>query len=237
MLEVDAQVPAPEDWAPTSSPSLQGAPLELDLRLESVVEGVLVSGDGDGPAVGQCVRCLEPSSDAVDGRRAGAVRLPGPAAPRRRGRGRVRRARGRPDRPRARAPRRGGACTAVPTGVPGRLSGSVLRVRSAPGGRPGHQHDEVDPRWAALQSLPQTLPASRPNEKRTDVAVPKRKTSRSNTRSRRANWKTTAATLSAVPAVQRSPSSRTSRARPAAPTPAGTTPRPSAPSTRLRPDA
>jgi large subunit ribosomal protein L32 len=31
------------------------------------------------------------------------------------------------------------------------------------------------------------------------VAVPKRKTSRSNTRSRRANWKTTAATLTACP--------------------------------------
>ncbi|HEX3004091.1 MAG TPA: 50S ribosomal protein L32, partial [Angustibacter sp.] len=31
------------------------------------------------------------------------------------------------------------------------------------------------------------------------MAVPKRKTSRSNTRSRRANWKTTAVTLSACP--------------------------------------
>jgi large subunit ribosomal protein L32 len=31
------------------------------------------------------------------------------------------------------------------------------------------------------------------------VAVPKRKTSRSNTRSRRANWKTTAATLTPCP--------------------------------------
>ncbi|MGL5857298.1 MAG: 50S ribosomal protein L32 [Angustibacter sp.] len=31
------------------------------------------------------------------------------------------------------------------------------------------------------------------------MAVPKRKTSRSNTRSRRANWKTSAATLSACP--------------------------------------
>ncbi len=31
------------------------------------------------------------------------------------------------------------------------------------------------------------------------MAVPKRKTSRSNTRSRRANWKTTATTLTACP--------------------------------------
>jgi large subunit ribosomal protein L32 len=31
------------------------------------------------------------------------------------------------------------------------------------------------------------------------VAVPKRKTSRSNTRSRRANWKTTATTLTTCP--------------------------------------
>ena len=34
------------------------------------------------------------------------------------------------------------------------------------------------------------------------MAVPKRKTSRSNTRSRRANWKATPTTLTDLPAVQ-----------------------------------
>ena len=41
----------------------QGAPLELDLRVESVSEGVLVTGTVAGPTAGECVRCLTP----VDG--------------------------------------------------------------------------------------------------------------------------------------------------------------------------
>jgi len=36
----------------------QGAPLELDLRVESVSEGVLVTGTVAGPTVGECARCL-----------------------------------------------------------------------------------------------------------------------------------------------------------------------------------
>ncbi len=36
----------------------RGAELELDLRLESVLEGVLVSGTVRGRAAGECVRCL-----------------------------------------------------------------------------------------------------------------------------------------------------------------------------------
>lgn len=39
----------------------------------------------------------------------------------------------------------------------------------------------------------------RRNERELAVAVPKRKTSRSNTRSRRSQWKTTAATLTTCP--------------------------------------
>ncbi|MFF2655006.1 YceD family protein [Streptomyces sp. NPDC058045] len=38
----------------------QGAPVELELRLESVMEGVLVTGTARAEAEGECVRCLEP---------------------------------------------------------------------------------------------------------------------------------------------------------------------------------
>ncbi|MFF3291112.1 YceD family protein [Streptomyces sp. NPDC003023] len=38
----------------------EGAPVELDLRLESVMEGVLVTGTARAAAEGECVRCLEP---------------------------------------------------------------------------------------------------------------------------------------------------------------------------------
>ncbi|MEU0070487.1 YceD family protein [Streptomyces sp. NPDC006332] len=38
----------------------EGAPMKLELRLESVMEGVLVTGTARATAEGECVRCLEP---------------------------------------------------------------------------------------------------------------------------------------------------------------------------------
>ncbi len=38
----------------------KGATVELDLRLEAVMEGVLVTGTARAPLTGECVRCLEP---------------------------------------------------------------------------------------------------------------------------------------------------------------------------------
>jgi len=43
----------------------EGAELELDLRLESVMEGVLVSGTVTAPVSGECGRCLDPVSDTL----------------------------------------------------------------------------------------------------------------------------------------------------------------------------
>ena len=42
-----------------------GAALDLDLRIESVREGVLVSGTATVPLAGECGRCLEPISDTL----------------------------------------------------------------------------------------------------------------------------------------------------------------------------
>jgi uncharacterized protein len=44
----------------------QAADLLLDLRLESVVEGVLATGHVSGSLAGQCVRCLDPVEVDVD---------------------------------------------------------------------------------------------------------------------------------------------------------------------------
>jgi len=44
----------------------EGAPLELEVRLESVMEGVLVTGTARASAKGECVRCLEPLDQEVD---------------------------------------------------------------------------------------------------------------------------------------------------------------------------
>jgi uncharacterized protein len=43
-----------------------GAPLDLDLRVESVSEGVLVSGTLSAPITGECSRCLEPFTERID---------------------------------------------------------------------------------------------------------------------------------------------------------------------------
>jgi uncharacterized protein len=43
----------------------RGAPLDFDLRFESVSEGVLVSGTVTAPTSGECVRCLAGTSGRV----------------------------------------------------------------------------------------------------------------------------------------------------------------------------
>lgn len=44
----------------------EGSPVHLDLRLEAVMEGVLVTGSAEADLVGECVRCLEPIDDTLD---------------------------------------------------------------------------------------------------------------------------------------------------------------------------
>jgi uncharacterized protein len=42
-----------------------GADLELEVQLEGVTEGVLVTGSVSGPLVGECARCLEPFTSVI----------------------------------------------------------------------------------------------------------------------------------------------------------------------------
>ena len=44
----------------------EGGEVELDLLIESVVEGVLVSGTAFAKVEGECARCLEPIADEVE---------------------------------------------------------------------------------------------------------------------------------------------------------------------------
>ncbi|MFE9253428.1 YceD family protein [Streptomyces sp. NPDC007088] len=44
----------------------EGSPVEIDLRLESVMDGVLVTGTARASAEGECVRCLEPLKRELD---------------------------------------------------------------------------------------------------------------------------------------------------------------------------
>jgi uncharacterized protein len=63
---VERSVPAPKDLGLELIGVPPGAELDLRLRLESVSEGVLVSGTVTAPLQGECGRCLRPISDTID---------------------------------------------------------------------------------------------------------------------------------------------------------------------------
>ena len=66
MREVHRVVPAPEGLGIADLIGVPvGGDLDLDLRLESVVEGVLVSGEVTATVRGECSRCLDPVSDVL----------------------------------------------------------------------------------------------------------------------------------------------------------------------------
>jgi uncharacterized protein len=65
MRVVNRSVPAPQSLGLELIGVPAGATLDLDLRMESVSEGVLVSGTVTGPVDGECGRCLRPISDTL----------------------------------------------------------------------------------------------------------------------------------------------------------------------------
>lgn len=64
--ELSRSVPAPADLGIEVLSVPEGAPVQLDLRLEAVMEGVLVTGEARAALEGECVRCLEPIADELD---------------------------------------------------------------------------------------------------------------------------------------------------------------------------
>ncbi len=56
---VQLTAPAPADLGIEVLGVPEGSPVELDIRLEAVVEGVLVTGSARAVLAGECVRCLE----------------------------------------------------------------------------------------------------------------------------------------------------------------------------------
>lgn len=63
--QVTRMVPAPADLGIEVLKVPEGSPVELDLRLEAVMDGVLVTGTADAELAGECVRCLEAISEAT----------------------------------------------------------------------------------------------------------------------------------------------------------------------------
>ncbi|GAB2475362.1 YceD family protein [Jatrophihabitans fulvus] len=66
LREYRRDVPAPAGLGLDVIGVPEGAPLDLELRLESVTEGVLVTGYVVAPLTGQCARCLDPVSQELE---------------------------------------------------------------------------------------------------------------------------------------------------------------------------
>ncbi|MCL2090084.1 MAG: DUF177 domain-containing protein [Micrococcales bacterium] len=134
-----------------------GADLELDLRLEAVTEGVLVTGDVRGRAVGECVRCLDRVDQPVDVRLQELYVYPERQA--------AAAADGDDDEDLRELDGdladlepalRDTVVTALPfrplcrSDCPGLCAQCGVRLAD----HPGHAHETFDPRWAALSGLP-----------------------------------------------------------------------------------
>ena len=57
--------PAPADLGIEVLHVPEGSPIDFELRLEAVMEGVLVSGSAKADLAGECARCLEPLRDEI----------------------------------------------------------------------------------------------------------------------------------------------------------------------------
>lgn len=160
MRDLHLTVPTAEGWGAGLARVPEGTELDLDLRLESVVEGVLVSGIVRAQIAAECARCLEPVTwEELTDIQELFVYPPQDA-------------RGRRVEPEGEDEE-----DALPTIEDDRIDleatvrdAVVLRLPIAPvcqedcaglcvhcGARladdPGHRHDEQDPRWAALEAL------------------------------------------------------------------------------------
>ncbi|MEV0408556.1 DUF177 domain-containing protein [Actinoallomurus sp. NPDC050550] len=153
MREESRTVAAPADLGVEMVGVPEGADIELDLRLEAVMEGVLVSGTARAPLTGECARCLDSVTSSIEvdfqelfvysDTRSGEsaeddeFRLEG-------------------DLIDLEPVVRDAMVLALPLSplcqddCPGLCSECGVRLADA---EPDHHHEAVDPRWAALQGM------------------------------------------------------------------------------------
>lgn len=66
MRTLSPVLPAPVDLAVGMIGVPKDADVELDIRLEAVMEGVLVTGTAHTPLTGECSRCLDPLTSEIE---------------------------------------------------------------------------------------------------------------------------------------------------------------------------
>ena len=149
MRSVTRTVPAPEDLGVEMVAVPTGADLELELRLEAVMEGVLVSGTARAPLAGECARCLEPLSSELEVSIQQLYAYPGSGSAEDED---VERLEG--DLLDLEPALRDAVVLALPLSPV--CSEDCLGLCVTCGARlsddPDHEHVETDPRWAALQA-------------------------------------------------------------------------------------
>jgi uncharacterized protein len=147
-------VPSPDAFGTDNVGVASGAPLELDLRLESVSEGVLVTGTISASVRGECGRCLDPVTDELVVDVVELFAYPNSTTEATTGEDEVHRLAG------ARLDLlpvvRDGIVLGLPATLLCREECAGLcpdcgqRLDDLP---PDHAHDTIDPRWAALANL------------------------------------------------------------------------------------
>ncbi|WNG89462.1 DUF177 domain-containing protein [Mycobacterium sp. ITM-2016-00317] len=158
MITVDETVPSPARMGLELIAVPEGAPLHLDLVLQSVSEGVLVTGTVVAPTSGECARCLTPITGEVEIELTELYAYPDstteetteadeiPRVGRDRGSETI-------DLQQPITDAVGLALPFSPVCTPD-CQGLCLEcgVRLADA-EPGHHHDQIDPRWAKLAQL------------------------------------------------------------------------------------
>lgn len=158
MLTLSETVPSPARIGLDLIGIDEGAPLELDLRVESVSEGVLVTGTVSAPTSGECARCLTPVTGDVEIELTELFAYPDSATDETTESDEI-----------GRVSRRGGAHTvdleqpiidAVGLALPfaplcgpeceGLCPQCGVAMATA---EPGHRHEQIDPRWAKLAGM------------------------------------------------------------------------------------
>ncbi|OBG81347.1 hypothetical protein A5699_09605 [Mycobacterium sp. E802] len=136
----------------------EGAPLELDLQLQSVSEGVLVTGTVSAPTVGECARCLTELTGDVEIDLTELYAYPDSATDETTESDEVSRvgSAGQADTVDLEQPIIDAVGLALPfsplcrADCPGLCPDCGVALATA---EPGHHHDKIDPRWAKLAAM------------------------------------------------------------------------------------
>ncbi|MGE2712544.1 YceD family protein [Mycolicibacterium litorale] len=158
MMAFHETVPSPSRMGLDLIGIAEGAPLTLDLQIQSVSEGALVTGTVSAPTTGECARCLTPVTGEVEIELTELFAYPDSTTDATTEEDEVGRvgAIGVPDTVDLEQPIIDAVGLALPFAplcqpdCAGLCAECGIALNTA---EPGHHHDTIDPRWAKLAGL------------------------------------------------------------------------------------